>query len=206
MTERAAANTCGDARPASLAPPAREPELVELIRRIAAGDHDALGRLYDATSTLVYSLALRIVGNAATAEEVTLDVYTQVWRRAEQYDAGRGSPSSWLIMITRSRAIDRVRASASSHQRVVSLEAAEEPTSATTLEESSVLHERRRLVRAAFRVLPQEQRQVLELAYFSELSHRAIADQLGLPPGTVKTRIRLGMVKLRESLRPLVES
>ena len=175
------------------------------MRRIADGDNDALERLYDATSTLVYSLALRIVGNTAAAEEVTLDVYTQVWRRAEQYDTGRGSPLSWLIMITRSRAIDRVRASASSSQRLVTLEAVEEPTTATTPEESSVMHERRRLVRAAFRDLPQEQRQVLELAYFSGLSHRAIADQLGVPLGTVKTRIRLGMVKLRESLRPFVE-
>lgn len=205
MTERAAANTGGDARPASLVPLAREPEWTALMQRIAAGDHDALERLYDVTSTLVYSLALRIVGDTATAEEVTLDVYTQVWRRAEQYNAGRGSPSAWLTMITRSRAIDRVRASASSHQRLVPLEATEEPRSATTPEESSVIRERRRLVRAAFHVLPQEQRQVLELAYFSELSHRAIADQLGLPPGTVKTRIRLGMVKLRESLRPLME-
>ncbi len=175
-----------------------------LIRDIAGGDQQALGTLYDATSSIVYGLALRILGNPATAEEVTLDVYTQVWRQAAHYDDGRGTPSAWLIILTRSRAIDRLR---SREYRPPGPEAMPPPPEAyKTPEEATALSERRRLVQAACAQLPPEQRQVLELAYFSGLSHQDIARQLDLPAGTVKTRIRLGMQKLRDLLQPLVDS
>lgn len=183
-----------------------EQEWVLLIRRMTQGDQQALGTFYDATSTLVYGLARRILGNTATAEEVTLDVYTQVWRQAASYNQERGTPSAWLFMLTRSRAIDRLRSYTQEQKRLASLEVAETPPSVSTPEESSMVTERRRLVQTAFATLVPEQRHVLELAYFSGLSHYDIAAQLGLPVGTVKTRLRLGMAKLRELLQPLVDA
>ena len=185
--------------------PGSEPDWTPLIHQVAEGDQQALGALYDATSSLVYSLALRIVGNTATAEEVTLDVYTQVWRQAKSYDARRGSPSTWLLILTRSRAIDRLRSGTQEQQRRVYDDPQEQPSPEASPEESSVLTERRQQVQNAIASLPPEQREVLELAYFSGLSHRHIATQLGLPAGTVKTRIRLGMEKLRDSLKALMD-
>lgn len=176
----------------------------DLIDDLAGGDQEALGTLYDATSSIVYGLALRILGNTATAEEVTLDVYTQVWRQAGSYDAARGTPSAWLIILTRSRAIDRLRSR--DYIRPVPEEAQLPTVTDHTPEEATAITERRRLVQAACAQLPPEQRQVLELAYFSGLSHQDIARQLDLPAGTVKTRIRLGMQKLRDLLQPLVDS
>jgi len=182
-----------------------EQEWESLIHQAAQGDQQALGAFYDATSPLVYGLALRILGNTATAEEVTLDVYTQVWRQAAVYNAQRGTPSAWLFMLTRSRAIDLMRSQAQEQKRMASLEVAETFTAVSTPEESSVAAEQRRLVQAAFAALTPEQREALELAYFSGLSQGDIAARLGLPLGTVKTRMRLGMMRLRELLRPLVE-
>jgi RNA polymerase sigma-70 factor (ECF subfamily) len=175
-----------------------------LIAQVAQGDQQALGTLYDATCSLVYGLALRMLGNTGTAEEVTLDVYTHVWQQAATYDPQRGAPSAWLFMLTRSRAIDRLRRRTQEERTMASFEHIEVPEGMVTPEESSEVAERRRLVQAAFTALPAEQREVLELAYFAGLSHHEIATQLGLALGTVKTRIRLGMTKLRESLQPLV--
>jgi RNA polymerase sigma-70 factor (ECF subfamily) len=188
-----------------IGPYTREQEWETLIRQAAQGDHQALGAFYDATSPLVYGLALRILGNTATAEEVTLDVYTQVWRQAAVYNAQRGTPSAWLFMLTRSRAIDLWRSQAQEQKRIAALEVAETFAAVSTPEESSVATERHRLVQTAFAALTPAQREVLELAYFSGLSQGDIAARLGLPLGTVKTRLRLGMVRLRELLRPLVE-
>lgn len=175
-----------------------------LIREIASGAQEALGTLYDASSSMVYGLALRIVGNPATAEEVTLDVYTQVWRQAANFDTRRGAPSAWLITLTRSRAIDRLRSR--DYVRPAPPEEAPRPEASATPEETTALTERRRLVQEACAQLPPEQRQVLELSYFSGLSHHEIAQELDLPAGTVKTRIRLGIKKLRDLLQPLVDS
>ena len=189
----------------AIGPRTHEQEWETLIRQVAQGDQQALGAFYDATSSLIYGLAWRILGNTATAEEVTLDVYTQVWRQATVYDAQRGTPTAWLFMLTRSRAIDLLRSQTQEQKRLASLAVAETFTAVSTPEESSVVTERRRLVHAAFAALAPEQREVLELAYFSGLSHGDIAAQLRLPLGTVKTRIRLGMARLRELLQPLVE-
>ncbi len=183
---------------------ASEEAWASLIGEIASGDQEALGTLYDASSSMVYGLALRIVSNTATAEEVTLDVYTQVWRQAATYDTKRGAPSAWLITLTRSRAIDRLRSRA--HDRPALAEQQPQPEAGATPEETTALTERRRLVQEACAQLPPEQRQVLELSYFSGLSHHEIARELDLPAGTVKTRIRLGIKKLRELLQPLVDS
>jgi RNA polymerase sigma-70 factor (ECF subfamily) len=146
------------------------------------------------------------VTDRSTAEEVLLDVYTQVWRQASTYDAGRGAPLAWLLTIARTRAIDRLRSGKHEHQNKESLDAIGEVTATTASPEAdTVSSERRQLVRTALDSLSVEQREVIELAYYSGLSHSEIALQLGQPLGTVKTRTRLGMMKLREMLRPMLE-
>jgi RNA polymerase sigma-70 factor (ECF subfamily) len=205
MTELAADPSAGGVSGA-VTPPAHEQEWETLIHRMAHGDQQALGTFYDATSALVYGLAWRIVGNAAAAEDVTLDVYMQVWRQAVVYNAQRGTPTAWLVMLTRSRAIDLLRSQVQEQKHTASLEVAETCAIVSTPEESLVVTERRRLVQAAFATLVPEQREVLDLAYFSGLSHADIAARLGVPLGTVKTRIRLGIARLRALLQPLLES
>jgi RNA polymerase sigma-70 factor, ECF subfamily len=183
----------------------RDRDLVALIGRIAAGEQSALTAVYDATNRLVFGLILRIVTDRATAEEVLLDVYTQVWRQAASYDRARGVPLAWIMTIARSRAIDRVRAGRNDQQRKEPLEAIGEVRDAgVSPEEASVHSERQRLVRSALNTLVPEQREVIELAYYSGLSHSEIALKLGQPLGTVKTRTRLGMMKLRDMLRPIL--
>ncbi|MFN8603744.1 MAG: sigma-70 family RNA polymerase sigma factor [Candidatus Binatia bacterium] len=176
-------------------------EPAELIARCARGDQSALARLYDTTAAQVNGLALRILGDRDTAEEITGDVFLQVWRSASSYDASRGSPLAWLLTIARSRSIDRLRATAGDRRQTAPFElglkaAAAEPGP----EEVSSLVQRGRFVRAAMQRLSREQREAIELAFFAGLSHNEIADTLGAPLGTVKTRIRLGMGRLRDVL------
>jgi len=186
---------------------ARDQEWVALIQKIADGDQTALATFYDSTNRLVYGLIMRVLGDASAAEEVLLDVYTQVWRQATSYDAQRGTPLAWLTTIARSRAIDRLRAGWQDQQRKEPLETlGEAPTSAANPEEMTVASERQRLIRSALETLSPEQREVIELAYYSGLSHSEIASKLNQPLGTVKTRTRLGMMKLREALMPILGS
>ena len=192
--------------PRSLETSARDQDWTALIGRSADGDQSALAALFDASNRLVFGIVLRVLGDRAAAEEVLLDVYTQVWRQAAAYDPGRGRPAAWLLMIARTRAIDRLR-SGRFEQRREPIEAAEnEPSPVGNPEEASVDSERRNLVRTALGNLAPEQRQVIELAYFGGLSHTEIATKTGQPLGTVKTRARLGMLKLSELLRPLLGS
>lgn len=180
-------------------------DLAALLGGVARGDQSALAHLYEQTSSLVYGLASRILGDPFAAEDVTIEVYTQIFRRASTYDRGRGTPLAWLLMLARSRAIDRLRADAQRRQREQPLEmAAEARSPAADPEEVSAAAEMRRLVRAALAALTLEQRQVIEIAYYSGLSHSEIAARVGQPLGTVKTRIRTGMILLRDHLRPLL--
>jgi RNA polymerase sigma-70 factor (ECF subfamily) len=189
----------------SIEPNTRDQDWVALIRSAAGGDQSALAGLYDATSRLVFGLVLRIVGDRPTAEEVLLDVYTQAWRQSANYDEERGAPLAWLMTIARSRAIDRLR-SAKHEQYKESLDAVREISDTDpNPEQATVASERRRLVCSALATLPAEQREVVELAYYSGLSHSEIALRLGQPLGTVKTRTRLAMIKLRDILRPVLE-
>lgn len=182
-----------------------EQDFTGVIGQIAAGDQSALTVLYDSTRRLVYGLVLRILGDTATAEEVLLDVYSQVWRQASSYDRRRGAPLAWIMTIARTRAIDRLRSGRQEYQRKEPLETAvNQPANAVNPEEASVIAERRRIVRSALESLTAEQREVIELAYYSGLSHSEIAARLGQPLGTVKTRTRLGMMKLRERLHPIL--
>jgi RNA polymerase sigma-70 factor, ECF subfamily len=178
-----------------------------LVQRVAGGDAHALTALYDGTNRLVFGLVLRVLGDRAAAEEVLLDVYTQVWRQAASYDRGRGSPLAWLMMIARTRAIDRLRSGRQAQKRSEPLEKAlDERSPVADPEEAAVTSERETMVRSALESLSTEQREVIELAYYKGLSHSEIAMQLGQPLGTVKTRTRLGMIKLSKLLGPLVEA
>lgn len=182
---------------------AQDQEWTQLIALTAQGDQTALATFYDRTSPQVFGLVLKILNNREAAEEVTLDVYTQVWRQAHTYDQARGAPGAWLMMLARTRAIDRFRAGAVEHGRIESLDAVELFISdGDTPEQDVEGQERRRYVQQALAVLTAEQRQAIALAYFYGLSQSEIAEKLQLPLGTVKTRIRLGMMKLREALAP----
>lgn len=184
---------------------AREEHLGALMARLVQGDQSALAELYDETNTLVYSLALRILHDQYAAEDVTIEVYVQVHRRAAQYDRSRGTPSAWLIMLTRSRAIDRLRTEMTRREREGALdETATVTTSIDDPEAYSATTELRRIVQHALAMLTPEQREVIENAYYTGLSHGEIAAKLGQPLGTVKTRIRTGMMLLREQLRPVL--
>jgi RNA polymerase sigma-70 factor, ECF subfamily len=180
-------------------------EWAALIARVAQGDQEALTILYDQSSRFIYGLLLRMLGNAATAEEVLLDVYTQVWRKGVQYDSQRGNPRAWLVTMARSRAIDRLRADRQVTQREGSLD--ERATIATTQvpEQMAAHSEIHRLVTTALGDLSPEEREVIELAFYSGLTHREMAAHLHQPLGTVKTRVRRGMMKLRELLGPVLE-
>lgn len=177
-----------------------------LITQTAQGDQAALATLYDRTSPQVYGLVLKILDDREAAEEVTLDVYTQVWRQAHTYDETRGSPGSWLMTLARTRAIDRYRAGAAERGKIEPLDAVEFFASeGETPEEDLSGQERRRYVRQALGLLSAEQREAIGLAYFYGLSQSEISDKLNVPLGTVKTRMRLGMMKLREALVPYQE-
>ncbi len=183
-------------------PNSRNMDLAELIRQIADQDQQAMSNLYDLTNRLIFGLVLRILNDHATAEEVLLDVYTQVWRQAVRYDGSRGGPLAWITTIARSRAIDRLRADKQEHQRQESLETVVQYATSDDVEEDAFNSELRRIIRKAMEVLTSEQREVIELAYYGGLSQSEIALKLGQPLGTVKTRTRIGMMRLRETLGP----
>ena len=179
-----------------------QPDLNSLIVRVAAGDQLAMASLYDTSSRALHSLLLRILGDHASAEEVLLDVYMQVWRQAASYDGLRGSPMAWMTTIARSRAIDRLRSGRQERVLRDSFESfGEQARSEVDVEEIAAIAEVQGKVRQALTTLPAEQREVIELAYYGGLSHSEIALQLEQPLGTVKTRIRSGMMKLRDVLQ-----
>ena len=175
-----------------------------LIRLIVRADADALSELYDRYSRLVFGLALSTVGDHGAAEEITLDVFTRVWEKASTYRGEHGRVTTWLTSIARHRSIDilRRRGARAEAQSIEWTELMPEAEpSVNGPEEAVELRMQRQRLRAALAQLPPEQRQVLTLAYFRGYTHSEIAEALGQPLGTVKTRIRLAMQKLRESLQ-----
>jgi len=177
--------------------------LIELIARTAQGDEAALGAFYDKTGSQVYGLAFRVLSDTTMAEEVTMDVYMQVWKQAGKFDQSRGNPMVWLTVLTRSRAIDRLRVGKKDRETREPLEGlSEEQGVEGDPEQRSFYLEQGRIVRQALASLPVEQREVIELAYFGGLSQSEMATKIGQPIGTVKTRVRLGMIRLRHVLRP----
>jgi RNA polymerase sigma-70 factor, ECF subfamily len=178
---------------------------VELVRRMSEGDERALGVLYDRWVTAVHSIVVRLLGDAAEAEDVVEDVFWQAWRQAGRYEPTRGGVSTWLLTIARSRALDRVRALRRHREETVPLSPTAEDVASGSPTPAGVaeLSERAALVTAALQELPREQREALELAYYGGLSQTEIAERTGQPLGTIKTRMRLAMQKLRGRLTML---
>jgi len=178
----------------------------ELMQRLAYRDLVAFRALYDRYGNLVYSAALRVVRDAQIAEDMVQEIFLRIWRKPESYVAQRGRFVTWLTSVTRNRAVDEVRSrgrrfrheTASPEEQERELPASEQDDPALTAE----LSDQRRLILAALQQIPAEQREIIELAYFGGLTQQEIADLLSQPLGTVKTRIRLGMQKLRAALTP----
>jgi RNA polymerase sigma-70 factor (ECF subfamily) len=172
-----------------------------LLRAVAARDKEALRQLYARHSAVLFALAVKVLTDRAEAEDVLQEAFVQVWKTAGSFDEGRGKPLGWLIMLTRSRAIDRLR---SRKTRARAAESMAKDTSqaggSTTPADEAVASEVQRTVRNALKSLPSEQRVPIEMAYFGGLTQFEIAQQLSQPLGTVKTRIRNGMMRLREQL------
>ncbi len=170
---------------------------IALLERIVARDARAVGELYDRHHRLLFGLALRILKDRAEAEEVLQEAFVQVWTRADTYVTALGSPAGWLVRIVRNRAIDRLRANAT---RARALESAPRPAPLDSPELSAVQREQQQAVARALDALPAEQRDLIEHAYFMGLTQSELASRFQLPLGTVKTRIRTGMMALRQQL------
>lgn len=171
------------------------------IQEISRGNEEAMAQLYDATRYLVYGLSLRILGDPTAADDVTIEVYLQVWRQAKAFNEVRGTPSVWLITITRSRAIDSLRQRNNQRARFESLEKILAfPAKTETPERITLFAERGKNVRVALATLSPAQREVLTLAYYFGMTQTEIASKLGIPLGTIKTRARHGLKHLRKFL------
>lgn len=171
------------------------------LARMARGDQSALAELYDRHARRVFSLAVRILREHADAEDVVQEVFTQVWVQAGRYDAGRGAVAAWMLMMARSRAIDRLRSRQARPEAAAESHAAENVPAAATPQDLDLLStEQVAHLRNALNELPAAQRVALELAYYEGLTHAEIAARLAEPLGTVKTRIRQAVIKLRESM------
>jgi RNA polymerase sigma-70 factor (ECF subfamily) len=181
-------------------PPVSEREWATLVQSIAAGDQGALHALYERSHRLVFTLIVRIAGNRETAEELTLDVFHDVWRRASGYDARNGSVLGWIMNQARSRAIDRLRFE--KRKKRVDPRSSDSLTATEADQSHDVLEveEQRRALQRALTVVTPDERQVIEAAFFAELTHAEVAARLKQPLGTVKTRIRSGLHKLRQAL------
>ena len=176
----------------------------DLVAHLAAGEQWPMGVLYDRYARLVFSLVLKILHNQERAEEIVQEVFTRVWRSAPSFQASRGNFVNWLLGIAHHRAIDELRRQSGQRRHAVfvddedALRSVPDPASGPA--EAAWIAHKRLTVRLAMQELPAEQRQAIELAYFGGLTQREIAAQTGTPLGTVKTRMRLGLQKLRTSL------
>jgi len=177
-----------------------EKDWVRLVQSIAAGDQLALHSLYEQTYRIVFTLIVRITNNRETAEELTVDVFYDVWRRASAYDPAGGSVVGWVMNQARSRAIDRLRFENRKKRVSNYLEKPLITTAANDPHQAWHLKEQSQLLQSALEVLTPEERQVIESAFFSELTYQEVAAKLNQPLGTVKTRIRSGLSKLRQKL------
>jgi len=186
-------------------PESAEVSDVELLHAVARGDEAALARLYDAYRVILFGLLVRILNSREEAEDVLQDVFIQVWRRAKDFDEKRGRPFTWLVTLTRSRAIDRLR-QFGARQRLVTGAAQEQTEMVSDALSDTIKVAQRDTVRRALAELPEEQRTTLVLAYFDGLTQSEIAAQLNAPLGTIKTRMRSGIMKLRSLLGSQLEN
>ena len=176
---------------------AREPTDEQVLEAVGRGDDDALGELYDRFGRLAFRLAFRILRDRALAEDAVQEAFLAVWRSADAYKRERAKPSTWILTVVHRRAVDIVRREQS--RRSEPLEVAPEP-SVGPADEDAVLRDRRAAVQAALTELPGDQRQALELAYYGGLTQSELAERLGVPLGTVKSRMFAGLGRLRELL------
>ena len=176
---------------------AREPSDEQVLEAVGRGDDDALGVLYDRFGRLAFRLAFRILRDRALAEDAVQEAFLAVWRSADAYKRERAKPSTWILTVVHRRAVDLVRREQS--RRGEPLEVAPEP-SVGPVDEDAVLRDRRAAVQAALTELPGDQRQALELAYYGGLTQSELAERLGVPLGTVKSRMFAGLGRLRELL------
>ncbi|MBU2693702.1 ECF RNA polymerase sigma factor SigK [Pimelobacter sp. 30-1] len=178
----------------------RSADLGALLKRAARGDKTAFAELYDATAPRVHGLAVRVVRDPAQAEEVTQEVFLEIWRQASRYDAARGSALAWMMTITHRKAVDRVRSAEAATRRDLTYhqtnQSVEHDVTADTAHASLEAHR----VRAALTQLTDVQREAIELAYFGGYTHTEVAALLDLPVGTAKTRIRDGLIRLRDTI------
>jgi RNA polymerase sigma-70 factor (ECF subfamily) len=177
-----------------------EDEWLRLVRAVAGGDQSALHSLYEQTHRIVFTLIMRITAHRETAEEVTLDVFYEVWRKASAYDPANGSVVGWIMNQARSRAIDRLRFDQRKKRVDTYPDSLRPTTDVVDPQQACLFEEQSRLLRSALEVLTPEERNAIETAFFSELTYEETARKLNQPLGTVKTRIRSAMGKLRESL------
>lgn len=180
---------------------------IDLIRRMALKDAQALETFYDRYNRLVFSLVLRIIRVHEDAEDIVVDVFWQVWQQAGRYDNSRGKPVAWLLTIARTRAIDGLRSSNRQPTHPATAEKIEDrrmPEEKEMITDPGVQAETRQAVREALRSLPEQQRIPLELAYFEGMSHAEIAESLQQPLGTMKDRIRTGMSHLKKQLKAYI--
>jgi len=166
-----------------------------LVTAIRSGDQGAMAALYDRFSSIVYSVALRVLQDTGAAEDVLQDIFMQLWRNPGAFDAGRGSLASWLAVITRNRAIDALRRRRPQDD-IENVVVSVEPDLASEAERSRAMEK----VRGALETMPAAQRSALEMAYFEGLTHTEIAEKTGEPLGTIKTRIRAALISLRKVL------
>lgn len=178
-----------------------EHEWLQLVRAVAGGDQSALYSLYERTHRIVFTLIVRIVMNRETAEEVTLDVFHDVWRRASSYDPANGSVVGWIMNQARSRAIDRLRFDQRKKRVNTYPDSLRPTTDIVDPQQAYLFEEQSRRLRDALEVLTSEERRAIETAFFSELTYEQTARNLNQPLGTVKTRIRSGLGKLRNALK-----
>ncbi len=182
------------------APPDAAPDLGDLLRRCGRADESAFARVYDATSARLYGLAVRVVRDPAQAEEVTQESFLEIWRTASRFDPDRGSPLAWMLTITHRKAVDRVRSAESSSRRDTTYHHPNQPVDHDATAEAAQASLEAHRVRGAMSTLTEVQREAVGLAYFGGYTHSEVATMLDLPVGTAKTRIRDGLIRLRDAL------
>lgn len=175
-------------------------ELAALLKLSARGDRDAFARLYDATSARVYGLVLRVVRDPAQAEEVAQEAYLEVWRTASRFDPAKGSALSWLMTIGHRKAVDRVRSAESASRRETTYHQQNQAVDHDVTADAAHASLEARRVRVALQGLTDIQREAIQLAYFGGYTHTEVAALLDLPVGTAKTRIRDGLIRLRDAI------
>jgi RNA polymerase sigma-70 factor, ECF subfamily len=180
--------------------PAPAPDLADLLRSSGRGDHAAFAALYDAVASRVFGLAVRVVRDRAQAEEVTQEAFLEIWRTAARYDAARGNALTWMLTITHRKAVDRVRSAESATRRDTTYHQRNQPVDHDVTAEAGLASLEAQRVRGALSSLTAVQREALELAYFGGYTHTEVATMLELPVGTAKTRIRDGLIRLRDTM------